>query len=137
VRIPVAPSVPAIFALDSSGQGQGAVLHPDYSVNGPANPMERGGIVILYTTGEGHTDPAGVNGQLAMSIYPKPRLPVAVHIGGVEAEVLYAGAAPLLVAGVMQVNVKVPESIAPGDNVPVLLKVGDSVSPPGITIAVK
>ncbi len=137
VHVPVVPSMPGIFSLDSSGQGQGAVLHPDYSVNGPANPMDRGGIVILYTTGEGLTDPPGEDGQLAMSVYPKPRLPVSVRIGGVEAEILYAGAAPELVAGVMQVNVRVPGDIEPGDNVPVLLKVGDRVSQPGITIAVR
>jgi uncharacterized protein (TIGR03437 family) len=137
VELPVARSLPAIFSLDSSGQGQGAVLHPDYSVNGPLNPMDRGGIVILYTTGEGETDPAGVDGQLATGVYPKPRLPVSVLIGGVEAEVLYAGAAPGLVAGVMQVNVYVPKSIQPGDAVPVVLRVGNRASPPGITIAVR
>jgi uncharacterized protein (TIGR03437 family) len=37
----------------------------------------------------------------------------------------------------MQVNVLVPEGVAPGDAVPVILKVGDRVSQPGLTIAVR
>jgi uncharacterized protein (TIGR03437 family) len=117
--------------------GQGAVLHADYSVNGPANPIDRGGVVVLYTTGEGQTDPPGVDGLLALSTYPKPLASVSVRIGGLEAQVLYAGAAPGLVAGVMQVNVVVPDGVAPGDAVPVIMTVDGNQSQPGITIAVK
>ena len=137
VRIPVAASMPGIFSLDSSGQGQGAILHPDYSVNGPGNPAPRGSIVVLYTTGEGQTEPPGADGLLALSEYPTPLLPVSVRIGGIEATVLYAGAAPTLVAGVMQVNVSVPKAVTPGDAVPVILKVGERISQPGITLAVR
>ncbi len=138
VQVPVADSVPAIFSLDSSGRGQGAILNwPDYSVNGPATPVARGGVVMIYATGEGITNPPGVDGQLALSVYPKPVLPVSVRIGGIEAEVQYAGAAPGLVAGAMQVNVRVPSSVAPGDEVPVILKVGDKISQVGITMAVR
>lgn len=138
VEIPVAATLPGIFSLDSTGQGQGAVLvHPSYLVNGPANPAPPGSIIILYTTGEGQTNPGGVDGQLAISAYPAPLLPVSVRIGGIEATVLYAGAAPGLVAGVMQVNVVVPEGVTPSDTVPVILKVGDRISQPGITVAVR
>ena len=137
VEIPVAASMPGIFALDATGQGQGAVLHPDYKVNSPANPAPPGSIILLYTTGEGQTDPGGVDGQLAVSVYPAPLLPVSVRSVGIEATVLYAGAAPGLVAGVMQVNVVVPEGVTPGDTVPVILKVGERISQPGITVAVR
>jgi uncharacterized protein (TIGR03437 family) len=44
-----------------------------------------------------------------------------VSIGGVTAQVVYAGAAPQEVAGLVQVNVVVPESIAPGTTVPITL----------------
>jgi len=138
VRVPVVESMPAIFSLDSSGQGQGAILNwPDYSVNGPAAPIERGGVVMIFATGEGRTNPPGVDGQLALSVYPRPVLPVSVRIGGVKAEVQYAGAAPGLVAGAMQVNVWVPVNVAPGDEIPVILKVGNRISQVGITMAVR
>ncbi len=38
-----------------------------------ANPATRLSIVQLFGTGEGATDPAGVDGQLALSVYPKPK----------------------------------------------------------------
>lgn len=137
VRLAVAASAPGLFTLDSTGESQGAILHPDYSVNGPGNPAPRGAAVILWATGEGQTDPGGTDGKLAAGVYPRPRLPVLVRIGGIEADVWYAGAAPGQVAGVMQVNVKVPETVAAGDAVPVILKVGDRISQAGVTLAVR
>ncbi|MBK5291093.1 MAG: hypothetical protein JJE04_05265 [Acidobacteriia bacterium] len=53
------------------------------------------------------------------------------------AELLYAGAAPGLVAGVLQVNVKVPAGIAPGQSVPVQFAVGGVSSRSGVTLAVR
>jgi uncharacterized protein (TIGR03437 family) len=137
VRLAVAASAPGLFTLEATGRGQGAILHPEYSVNGPGNPAERGSAVILYATGEGQTDPGGTDGKLAVGVYPRPRLPVSVRIGGIEGDVWYAGAAPGLVAGALQVNVKVPETVAAGAAVPVILKIGDRISQPGVTLTVR
>jgi uncharacterized protein (TIGR03437 family) len=49
-----------------------------------------------------------------------------VTIGGQPAEVLYAGAAPGLVSGVMQLNVRVPPNAATGGAVPVVIQVGNA-----------
>ena len=56
-------------------------------------------------------------------------------IGGVPADVLFAGSAPGF-AGLLQVNARVPASVAPGNSVPVAIAIGDKTSQPGITIAV-
>ncbi len=40
---------------------------------------------------------------------PNPVMTVMVKIGGVDAEVLYAGAAPGLISGLLQVNVRIPQ----------------------------
>jgi uncharacterized protein (TIGR03437 family) len=81
--------------------------------------------------------PAGVDGKIANGpAYPAPQLPVSVTVGGVSAQVLYAGAAPSLVAGVMQVNVRIPAGTASGDNA-VTVTVGAAASQPGITVAVQ
>ncbi|MBZ5584357.1 MAG: hypothetical protein LAQ30_19520, partial [Acidobacteriia bacterium] len=61
---------------------------------------------------------------------------VTATIGGKTAEVQYAGGAPGLVAGTMQVNLKVPEGVEPGSAVEVVLKVGGISSPAGVTIVV-
>src|SRR5690606_10255216 len=119
-----------------SGAGQGAILHADYSVNTPEHPAGRGDTVLLYVTGEGQTDPAGVDGQLATAGLPKPKEPVSVTIGGAPAIVDYAGAAPGMVAGVMQINARIPDGIQPGA-AEVIVTVGRYSSPYGVSVRVK
>jgi uncharacterized protein (TIGR03437 family) len=92
--------------------------------------------VLLYGTGEGQTNPPGVNGRLALLTFPRPVLPVGVTIGGITADVLYAGAAPEFVAGFFQMNVKVPED-APSANLDVIVNVGNARSQSGLTVSVR
>ncbi|MBK5294331.1 MAG: hypothetical protein JJE04_21945, partial [Acidobacteriia bacterium] len=99
ISMPIAPAAPAIFTLNASGAGPGAILNQDFSVNSPADPAAPGSVIQIFATGEGPTDPAGLDGKLAIGILPKPKQEVKVFIGGIEAELLYAGAAPGLVAG--------------------------------------
>jgi uncharacterized protein (TIGR03437 family) len=61
---------------------------------------------------------------------------VTAQVGGRDAEVLYAGAAPDLVAGVMQINVRIPAD-APLGNVPVVIKVGTETSQSGATLTIR
>ena len=137
VTVPLVASSPGIFTTDSSGKGHGAILNQDYSLNTPANPALRGSIVILYATGGGQTDPAGVDGLLANNAYPAPRLPVSVMIGDTAAKVLYAGAAPKLIAGTMQINVQVPANAPAGPSVPIQISIGNATSPTGVTVALQ
>ena len=137
-KVPVTASAPGIFTADSTGRGQGSVLNQDYSVNLMANPAEKGSVVSIYATGEGETDPQVADGRLATpQVLPRPKLPVEVTIGGMRAEVLYAGAAPGLVVGLLQVNARVPANVASGSAVPVILTIGTASSPPGVTLAVR
>ncbi len=137
VTVAVSAAAPALFTVNSAGTGQVAALNQDGSLNSSANPAAKGSVVVLYGTGEGETDPAGVDGQLAASVYPKPVLPVTVSVDGQAAQVLYAGAAPGQVAGVLQINVKVPEGAGSG-LVPVAISVGTQTSPSqGVSISVK
>lgn len=137
VTMPLVVATPALFTANQSGKGQGAVLNQDYSVNSPANPTARGSIVMLYATGFGQTDPGGADGLLASAPLPAPRLPVTVTIGGVPATLLYAGAAPGLVAGVTQINVAVPSNAPTGATVPVQISSGSILGSAGVTIAIQ
>jgi uncharacterized protein (TIGR03437 family) len=134
LSVPVVPAVPGLFKI---GTSQGAILNQDGSVNGANNPADRGSVVVLFLTGEGQTNPAGTDGLVATSTYPKPLLPVSVTIGGQNVTPAYAGAAPYEVAGMMQVNVTVPSGITPGNSVPVTVTVGNATTPTGVTLAVK
>jgi uncharacterized protein (TIGR03437 family) len=135
VRVPVVAAAPALFTAGAIGTGPAAALNQDSTLNTPSTPEPPGSVIVLYTTGEGQTSPAGVDGQVAAGTGPKPLLPVTVTIGGQPAQVQYAGAAPGLVAGVMQVNAVIPAG-TPAGNVPVSIQVGSQTSQPGVTIAV-
>ena len=130
-------TAPGIFTDDSSGQGQAAALNDDSTINSSTNPAARGSIVVLYGTGEGQTNPMGIDGKPASAPLPSPLAPVSVKIGGQDAEVIYAGASAGLVAGVLQVNVRVPLSAATGAAVSVVLHAADLSSPSSTTLAIR
>jgi uncharacterized protein (TIGR03437 family) len=137
MAFPVSQTAPSIFSANLSGAGPSAVLNQDgVTVNSDANPAARGSIITIFATGEGQTAPAGVDGLIASTAYPKPVLPVSVTIDGQPAAVQYAGAAPGTVAGLFQVNVQVPAQASIGD-VAIMIQVGNAASQPGMTIAVK
>lgn len=134
---PVAAASPGIFTRNQQGFGQGAILNPDgHTPNSPASPAPAGSIVSLFLTGEGQTSPPGFDGKLAAAILPKPLLPVSVTIGGLPAEVDYAGAAPEMVAGMMQVNARIPSAVTPGPAVSVTVTVGNASTAGNVTLAV-
>jgi uncharacterized protein (TIGR03437 family) len=136
ITLGVSAAAPGIFTADASGQGQAAALNQDTSFNSAAHPEVRGRIVVFYATGAGQTVPAGNDGHLVQGALPVLTLPVQVFIGGLQAEVLYAGPAPQMVAGVMQVNARIPMEIAASPAVPLVLRVGNANSQAGVTVAV-
>jgi uncharacterized protein (TIGR03437 family) len=138
VALPVVPAAPGIFSADFTGSGQGAILNQDgVTINSFKNPAAKGSIVSIFATGEGQTLPNGVDGRLATGgNLPVPAAPVSVLINGERADVLYAGAAPGQVAGLFQVNVRIPADTPFGD-IPVEIHVGGAQSQPGITVAVQ
>ena len=135
VEIPVSPAAPAIFhANDFSSKG--AILNRDGTINSPSNPAKRGEAVAIFGTGGGQTDPPGITGAIVSGQLPKLILPVSVKIGGLDAPVLYRGAAPTLVSGYFQVNVRLPINLPSAGNFSVQILIGDITSPE-VTIAVK
>jgi uncharacterized protein (TIGR03437 family) len=95
-------------------------------------------VVTFLATGVGQLSPAGVDGAVVTADnLPRPTLPVHAIIGGRPAQVQYAGGAPGVVEGVIQVNLQIPAASQSGAAVPLLLLVGDSTSQPGITLAIQ
>jgi len=76
-------------------------------------------------------------GAVTGAVLPKPLLNVGVQIDQRPAEVLYAGAAPGLPAGVIQVNARVPDDVRRGSNLPLAFTVGGASSPPPITVSIR
>ncbi len=67
--------------------------------------------MALFGTGGGPTIPASVAGEVTPLELRRLATSVVVSAGAQPLQVLYAGAAPGLVAGVTQVNVKLPDVI--------------------------
>ncbi|HSB16683.1 MAG TPA: SBBP repeat-containing protein [Bryobacteraceae bacterium] len=113
---------PGIFRLHPGVSSQAAAVNEDGTINGPANPAARGSVVSVWGTGFGLIDPPCATGGL------NPPGPVSLAAGisvdiadgsppGVPvqyAPALYAGSAPTLPCGVVQINVQVPTYVAPG-----------------------
>jgi len=137
LAMPVQAATPAIFSLDASGVGPGAILNQDTSINTSGNPAARLSVIALYCTGGGVTTPASADGSVtAGASFLLAQAPV-VTIGGVNAAVKYAGAAPGAVAGLTQINVEVPATVTPGIALPVVVTSGRFSSTGAVTVAVK
>jgi uncharacterized protein (TIGR03437 family) len=135
--IAMAKAIPGIFSADGSGTGAAIVANQDGTLNSADNPAPPGSVITLYATGTGPVAPLGPDGAVVTAdLLPLATLPLTVQVGGTAASVLYAGGAPGIVQGVMQVNVAIPESALPGSAVPLVLQTGDRFSQTGLTIAI-
>jgi len=134
VTVAVAGTSTALFTL-GGGFGPGAILNQDYTVNSPSNPAAGGSVILLYGTGGGALQGSATDGALAPGA-ALLQANVSVLVGGQPAQVLYAGAAPGLVNGLVQINVQLPAGVT-GDTVPVLATVGQYISQSGVTAAIQ
>ena len=93
--------------------GQAAALNQDGSANSPSNPAVAGSVISVFLTGLGPVD-HGVATGAAASASPLSHVTgnVSASVGGVSAQVTFAGLAPGF-AGLYQVNIRVP-SVAAG-----------------------
>ncbi len=139
VELPVFATYPSLFTQSNSGVGPGAILHPNFTLNSFANATVRGGTAILFGTGEGQTNPACSDGAITSLTgpFPVPVAPVSIEVGGKPATVVYAGGAPGLVRGLVQVNFVLAVDTPVGPAVPVVLKIGLRSSQAGVTMAVR
>ena len=135
---------PGIFTLGPPYGNQGAILIANsnklampVTANIPSQPAAVGGVISIFCTGLGATDPAVASGQPGPSAEPLARVttPVTVTVGGKPATVSFAGMAPGF-AAVYQVNAQVPAGVTPGDAVPVVITQGGFASNTA-TIAVR
>jgi uncharacterized protein (TIGR03437 family) len=136
IELRVSDSGPGIFTFDVRGSGQGAVLNQNGTINSSSNPEARGSVIVIYATGLGQTNPSSVTGRVATTT-ARPLAPVTVRIGGREAQVVYAGAAPGLIGGAAQINAVIPADAPTGPNVPVEIQAGSSSSQANVTVSVR
>jgi uncharacterized protein (TIGR03437 family) len=137
VVLQVVAAAPGIYTTNSAGYGQGAILNQDYSLNGAARPVAKGSVIMVYGTGGGITSPLGVDGAVTPAIpHPYP-LSASAILGGVTAKVIYAGGAPGLISGAMQVNIQIPSDAPSGPSVPLVISIGATPTQANVTVAIQ
>ena len=143
---------PAVVAVNNGGQVAAFPLTVTMTAPGlyssaidnatglPAASASTGAVLLLFMTGEGDITPFLATGATPSAsianpaLLPKPRLPVAVTVGGVPATVLFAGI-PSGLAGVTQIDIVVPAN-APTGAQNVVVTVGGIAAPP-VTLTVQ
>jgi uncharacterized protein (TIGR03437 family) len=134
--IDVSAAAPAIFATNSQGTGQGAILNTSYQLVDGSNPATPGSTYLqIYCMGLGAVSNQPADGAAApASPLARTSATSSVTIGGVQTTPIFSGLAPGY-AGLYQVNVQVPASVAAGSAVPVSLTIA-GVTSNTVTIAV-
>jgi uncharacterized protein (TIGR03437 family) len=135
ITLPLTQTAPGIFTLNASGSGPGAILNQDGTVNTLGNGAARGDVVIVFATGGGQTFPVGNDGAVATGA-DRTVLPFEAEIGGLPAEVVYAGASPGLVVGALQLNIRIPLNLAPGTH-QIVIRSNNVSSQQGVTLVVR
>jgi uncharacterized protein (TIGR03437 family) len=135
--ITISPTAPGFFTTNMSGSGQGIIqVDAQGTVNSAAHPAHPGSTVVLWLTGEGITNPPGVDGRPAVQVLPKPVAAVTVTIGGLPATIQYAGAVPTLMPGLMQINAVLDPGVQAGNAVPVVVQIGNNSTQSNVTMVV-
>jgi len=137
----VAAFAPAIFTLDESGTGPGAIQNSSYQLVNGSNPAIAGTTYIfIYCTGLGAVSANQPATGFPASLDPTKLAPtsnqVTVTIGGITENAEWAGLAPGFV-GLYQVNALVPAGVSAGSAVPLTITVGGMTSQDKVTVAVQ
>lgn len=114
---------PALFVQGNSDQGQLSALNEDNTVNNGGNAAAKGSIIQLFGTGQGvviNAPPDGSPPGGPVSTPEKPRVLIETRFVE-EADIQYSGLAPGLV-GVWQINVRIPDFVAPGPQVEIVVQ---------------
>lgn len=134
ITAPLAAMSPALFTADGSATGQLLMINEDGSLNSKSNPARQGSTVTVYATGLNNTVPTLATGVIAPGAAPLA-VQSQLQIGSAgfgQGEIIYAGAAPGFVAGLTQINFRLPASIFHGFAPVYLTGPGASVSQTGM-----
>jgi uncharacterized protein (TIGR03437 family) len=139
--VTIVAQAPGIFTIPP-GVGNAIVVNlNDGSIAGPTNanigltthPIPRGTPAFFYATGLGAVTPPETDGAADSIIHNANALP-KVMIGGISAQVLFAGLAPGF-PGVYQVNIIIPANAPTGNGISVQIESADGTVTSAANIA--
>jgi uncharacterized protein (TIGR03437 family) len=127
VTVPFSATAPGIFSDDTSGTGDGAILHATTNLLvTPANPATKGETLVMYLTGLG-----AVQNKVADGAAPNPpaadnaTAQVVVYVNGISVTPGYAGLNPVY-PGLYQINFVVPTTLTVSGELPLAVQTPDS-----------
>jgi uncharacterized protein (TIGR03437 family) len=111
--IDIVPLTPGLAGFDD---GHIIAQHAvDFSLVDAAHPAKPGEFLVMYLLGMGPTNPSVISGVGSPGAPPATVTPLpTVQVGGMNADVVFAGLTPALV-GLYQVNIRVPPNAPNGD----------------------
>jgi uncharacterized protein (TIGR03437 family) len=142
--VSIAPFSPGIFGYNTASgifalaytYNDAMFAWPTGSVQGlSTHPAVPGSLVIVYANGLGAVDQTIPDGAAPGAVLTQVNTPPVVLIGGVSAQVAFAGLSPQF-PGVNQLNIIIPANAPTGSAVPIQVQVGGITSPATFTIAV-
>ncbi len=86
-----------------------AVANQDGSLNSESNPAAPGTVVGLYITGAGQTNPPSADGAVYTTPYVTPNQFPQIFVNGFAEKPVFVGASVGMAAGILQVNLFVPD----------------------------
>jgi uncharacterized protein (TIGR03437 family) len=116
---PVGTAWPGLFRLQPNVSAQAYAVNQDGTINSQSSPASPGSVVALWGTGFGPLDSAcatgGLNPPEAAELAPGySAIFEQYNVIFEDAPVVYAGSAPTLLCGVVQINIQIPTIWTPG-----------------------
>jgi uncharacterized protein (TIGR03437 family) len=141
VSVALAAAAPGFFMVTGGTQAiavnnsDGTLAAAPGSIQGLTTRAARAGeVLIVYATGLGAVTPSVQSGFTSADALRSAVAAPVVMIGGVAASVAFAGLAPQFV-GVNQLNIVVPDGVAPGPAVPIAIRSGTITHQASIAIS--
>jgi hypothetical protein len=105
------------------------IVHLNNTLVTPSSPAAANEVLVIYATGAGTFDhPPATGAASPGSPVASARVTPTVTVGGVPAQVQFAGLTPGLV-GLLQINIKLPTSLPATATLPLAVQFGSASSP--------
>jgi uncharacterized protein (TIGR03437 family) len=117
---------PGIFVSEASSAeiAHAAALNQDGTINSQQNTAPAGSVVAIFATGMGPASPPADDGELSAQLSTLEFPIIVTTRSGQALDVLYAGQAPGLVAGVVQINFRLGDALSSDNTLLLTLSVG-------------
>jgi uncharacterized protein (TIGR03437 family) len=135
ITVRAAPAAVGYFSTTGDGLGTVVAAHADGSQVTANSPAAAGETVVLYASGLGSLVNSVAEYDWPTSANPTS-VPVQADVAGVQATVLYAGAAPGY-PGVYQINIVIPPGTATSAGANVRIFEGYAQTHPKVTIPIR